>query len=66
MTLKNNNQEFYYKKHDGSEETKRKNKWMNPKTSGCCAYSPTIVEHYANVITHGVRDFKNIITNLIY
>ena len=27
---------------------------MNPRPKGCCAYSPTLLEHYANILTHGV------------
>lgn len=29
-------------------------KWMNPRAKGHEQYKPTIVEHYANVITHGL------------
>ena len=27
---------------------------MNPKPRSCCPYNPTLIEHYANVITHGL------------
>lgn len=41
--------------HDAnSKDIKMKNKWMNPKARGCCAYAPTIFEHYANIFTHAV------------
>ena len=33
---------------------KQENKWMNPKAGRCCAYAPTMLEHYANIITHAV------------
>lgn len=39
-------------------KAKRKNRWMNPK---CHPYRPTILEHYANVLTHGVRLLKFIL-----
>ena len=40
-----------------NKENKKKHKWMNPKARGCCAYAPTILEHYANIITHAVINF---------
>lgn len=43
-----------------SKDAKKKHKWMNPKARGCCAYAPTIVEHYANIATHAVIINANI------
>jgi hypothetical protein len=45
--------------HDAlNKVTKKKQKWMNPKARGCCAYAPTILEHYANIITHAVIKYN--------
>ncbi|CAF0770623.1 unnamed protein product, partial [Brachionus calyciflorus] len=35
--------------------------WMNPRPKSCCPYSPTIFEHYANVITHGLMIIPSIL-----
>ena len=44
------------KEHESNnKESKKTHKWMNPKARGCCAYAPTIVEHYANIFTHAVK-----------
>lgn len=32
----------------------KRNKWMNKRPQGRVQYNPTLLEHYANVITHGV------------
>jgi|ERR1712127_520894 len=42
--LKNND-------NDNDKYVPKKNKWMNPK---CHPYKPTSIEHYANILTHGL------------
>lgn len=40
----------HYTYDNDNDKNKPKYKWMNPK---CHPYKPTLLEHYANIITHG-------------
>lgn len=43
---------------DPDDKLKPKNKWMNPK---CHPYRPTLIEHYANILTHGLIILPSIV-----